>query len=145
MKINRQKEAYHVRKSSYPYCSSYHLGGLGFWLYQKAFRQKVDRQIAPQTDFKKEIEKNVGDLKIESPPCCIHLVSNYTFGAVWPLKDRIRIDFRTNFKIKSKKMWKMIKMSANRYLYYLEIKDRKEIDKELLGWIKKAYYLNKKG
>jgi len=93
--------------------------------------------------LKKEIEKSIGSLKIESPPCCIHLVSNYTFGAVWPLKDKIRIDFRMDFKIESKKIWKMVKMSKNRYLYYLEIKDKKEIDKELLGWIEKAYFLNR--
>ncbi len=95
-------------------------------------------------DLKKKVSKSIGGLKIESPPFCIHLVSNYTFGAVWPMKDRIRIDFRTDFKIKSKKIWKVIKMSANRYLYYLEIKDKKEIDKELIGWIKRAYLLNKK-
>ena len=94
--------------------------------------------------LKKEIEKNIGPLKIESLPCCIHLVSNYTFSGVWALKDKIRIDFRIDSKIESKKIWKMIKMSANRYLYYLDIKDKKEVDKELLGWIKKAYFLDLK-
>lgn len=93
--------------------------------------------------LKKEIEKNVGPLKIESPPCCIHLVSNYTFGAVWALKNKIRIDFRLDEKIESKRFWKMVNMSKNRYLYFLEIKDKKEVDKELLDWIKKAYFLNK--
>jgi len=93
--------------------------------------------------LKDEIEKNIGKVKIESPPCCIHFVSNYTFGAVFPMKDRIRIDFRTDFEIKSKKTWKMVKISKNRYLYYLDIKDKKEIDKELIGWIKKAYWMNK--
>jgi len=93
--------------------------------------------------LKDKIETKVGPLKIESLPCCIHLVSHYTFGAVWALKDKIRIDFRTNYLIKSKKIWKMIKMSRNRYLYYFEIKDKKEIDKELINWISKAYFLNK--
>ena len=94
--------------------------------------------------LKKEIEKNVGSLKIESLPCCIHLVSNYTFGAVWALKDRIRIDFRLDHEIKSSKINKTVKMSVNRYLYYLDITDKKEIDKKLLTWIKQAYELNKK-
>ena len=93
--------------------------------------------------LKQAIENNVGPLKIESPPCCIHLVSNYTFAAVWALKDKIRIDFRIDSKIESKRIWKMIQMSTNRYLYFLEIKDKQEVNKELLGWIKKAYYLNK--
>ena len=93
--------------------------------------------------LKKKIEKSAGKVKIESPECCIHLVSNYTFGAVWPMKDRIRMDFRTDFPIKSRRIWKMIKMSAHRYLYFFEIRYKKEIDKELLDWIKKAYSLNK--
>lgn len=93
--------------------------------------------------LKKEIKKNIGPLKIESLPCCIHLVSNYTFGAVWALKDRIRIDFRLNHKIKSKNLWKEIQISKNRYLYYFDIKSKKEINKELVGWIKEAYNLNK--
>jgi hypothetical protein len=111
------------------------------------FRRNPNKPLAKELfeDLKSKITKSIGKLKIESPPCCIHLVSNYTFGAVWPMKDRIRIDFRTDFKIKNKKVWKFIKMSANRYLYYLEIKDKKEIDKELISWIKKAYLLNKKG
>jgi len=95
------------------------------------------------TLLKDRIEAGVGPLKIESLPCCIHLVSNYSFGAVWAMKDKIRIDFRTDFRIESKRIWRMIQMSANRYLYYFEIKDKKEIDKELLDWIKKAYSLNK--
>jgi hypothetical protein len=95
--------------------------------------------------LKKQIEKKIGLVKIESLPCCIHLVSNYTFGAGWALKDRIRIDFRVDHKIKTKKLkiWKMIQMSPNRYLYYFEIYDKKEIGKELLEWIKEAYNLNR--
>lgn len=93
--------------------------------------------------FKKEIEKNVGPLKIESLPCCIHLVSNYTFGAVWAMKDKIRIDFRLDHKIKSKKIWKELQMSPGRFLYFFEIEDKKEINKELISWIGEAYHLNK--
>lgn len=94
------------------------------------------------TYLTRELETKVGPLKIETPACCIHLVSNFTFGAVWALKDRIRVDFRTDFVIESKRIWKVIKLSANRYLYYFEIKEKEDVDAELLGWIKKAYYLN---
>ena len=91
--------------------------------------------------LKKEIIKKVGPLKIESLPCCIHLVSNYTFGAVWALKDGIRIDFRIDRKIKTKKIHKMTQMSANRYLYYFDLRDKSEIDKEIISGIKEAYHL----
>ena len=89
--------------------------------------------------LEKEIEKNVGKIKVES---CIHLVSNYTFAGIWALKDRLRIDFRTESKINSKRIWKTTQMSPNRTLYCFEIKDKKDINKELLGWLKEAYYLN---
>ncbi|MFA6099057.1 MAG: DUF5655 domain-containing protein [Patescibacteria group bacterium] len=94
------------------------------------------------TYLKKEISQKIGPIKIESLPCCIHFVSSYTFGACWALKDRIRIDFRTDYKIKTKKTHKMIQMSANRYLYYIDLKEKKEIDKELLGWMRQSYGLH---
>jgi len=89
-----------------------------------------------------EINKKVGPIKIESLPCCIHLVSNYTFGAVWALKDGIRIDFRFDHDIKTKKPHKTNHMSANRYLFYFDLKNKKEIDVEIIGFIKEAYHLN---
>jgi len=89
-----------------------------------------------------KINKKVGKIKIESLPCCIHLVSNYTFGAVWAFRDSIRIDFRLNHKIETQKLHKLVKMSANRFLYYFDIKDKKEIDNEIIGYYKEAYKLN---
>lgn len=88
------------------------------------------------------INKRIGEVKIESLPCCIHLVSSYTFSGVWILKDRVRMDFRTNYKIKSKKVLKEISLSKNRNLYYIEIKDESDIDDELLKWIKDSYSLS---
>jgi hypothetical protein len=95
-------------------------------------------------DLVGKIKKNIGPVKIESLPCCIHLVSSYTFGAVWAMKDRIRIDFRLDENVKGRKFYKKFQMSKNRYLYYLDIKEKKEIDRKLIGWIKKAYNLHGK-
>jgi len=89
-----------------------------------------------------QIEKNIGSIKIESLPCCIHLVSNYTFGAVWAMKNKIRIDFRLDSKIDDPMIVRMEKMSANRYLYYLDIADKNDIDDKLIGWLKTAYGLS---
>ncbi|MBN1619070.1 hypothetical protein JW887_07080 [Candidatus Dojkabacteria bacterium] len=92
----------------------------------------------------KAIEKNIGPIKIESLPCCIHLVSNYTFGGVWAQRNNIKMDFRLDKLIKDKRFIKTISLSKNRFIYYLEIKNQKEIDKKLMSWIKAAYYLNNK-
>lgn len=90
----------------------------------------------------KKIEKNIGEIKIESLPCCIHLVSDYTFSGVWLLKDKLRLDFRVNYQIDSEKIIKQEKLSSNRYLYYIELKEEKDIDIDVLKWIKDSYFLN---
>jgi hypothetical protein len=93
--------------------------------------------------LKSQIIKHIGPVKIESLLCCIHFVSSYTFGACWALKDGIRIDFRVDYPIVTKRVHKLNQISTNRYLYYFDIKSKSEINDELLGWIKKSYNLNK--
>jgi hypothetical protein len=88
------------------------------------------------------IEKDIGPLKIESLPCCIHLLSNYTFSGVWIGKDKIKIDFRLDKMIDDKRILKQLQMSPNRYLYYLEIKNEDEIDDKLIVWIRSSYNAN---
>lgn len=87
------------------------------------------------------IRKNIGDFKIEAVPCCIHLVSTYTFSAVWVMKDKIRIDFMLPDKLTSKRITKIEQPSANRYVHYLEIEKEEDLDEELLNWLKQAYFL----
>ncbi|MDD3773981.1 MAG: DUF5655 domain-containing protein [Patescibacteria group bacterium] len=89
-----------------------------------------------------QIKNKIGPVKIESLPCCIHFVSSFSFGACWALKDRIRIDFRVDEKIKTKRSFKMKQISVNRYMYYFDIFDKKEINAEILGFIKTAYHLD---
>jgi hypothetical protein len=91
----------------------------------------------------KSIEKNVGSVKIESLPCCIHLLSSYTFSGVWILKDGVRFDFRLDRDIQSSRFTRKLQMSKNRFLYYLEIQKEEDIDKELIKWIGEAYKLEK--
>lgn len=93
--------------------------------------------------LKAQIEKKIGPVKIESLECCIHFVGNYTFGACWALKDKIRIDFRVDYPIQTKREHKLNKISANRYLYYFDIYEKSEIDAELLNWMHDSYSLNK--
>ena len=101
----------------------------------KDYSKKLFKELVNQ------IEKNIGGVKIESLPCCIHLVSSYTFSGVWLLKDRVRLDFRVPYNIESKRIINKEELSINRKLYYLEIVEEKDIDDELLGWIRDSYFL----
>lgn len=93
--------------------------------------------------LKEKIKKEIGFFRIESLPCCIHLVKDpaYTFAGVYILKDKIRIHFTLSYKLENPRIDKFSQMSANRWLYSLDVKQEEEIDKELLGWLKKGYGL----
>jgi len=89
--------------------------------------------------LKKTLQRQLGDFKIESLECCIHFVSTFTFAAVKIFKNKIRVDFSLHQDLKSKRIKKSIQMSANRYLYYIEIINEDEINDELIKWIQEAH------
>jgi hypothetical protein len=93
--------------------------------------------------LKQKIEQEVGPFTLDSPACCIHFVQGITFCACWPIKDHIRIDFFLTQEQKIDRAFKIKKFSTNRFVYYLDIMDKKEIDKELVALIKKSYDYSK--
>ena len=108
---------------------------------EKHFKGKEEIARPLFNVLKDKIEKNIGPLKIESLPCCIHFVSSYTFAAVYALKNKIRIHFTLDYKLNSSRIDKFSQMSANRYLYSIDIEKEDKIDKELISWLKTAYNL----
>lgn len=89
--------------------------------------------------LRRAIKQRSGNLKIESLECCIHFVSTFTFAAVKIFKSKIRVDFALSSNIKSKRITRSVKMSANRYLCYVDITNENEIDDELLDLIQAAH------
>lgn len=89
--------------------------------------------------FKQEVKKQIGAFKIESLECCIHFVSTFTFMAVKIFRQEIRVDFSLNRKIKSKRIKQLVRLSAHRFLFVVDITQEEEIDKELMEWIGEAH------
>ena len=85
-----------------------------------------------------KMKKEIGRFRVESLPCCIHFVSTYTFAAVYALRDKIRIHFTLSHKLDSPRIGRFSHVSGKRYMYSIDIKDEKEMDKELMGWIKES-------
>lgn len=125
-KCGRQFEKHGQSHSCKPYAIEQHFEG-------RPDEKKLYEQL------KQAIKKQVGSFKVESLECCIHLVSTYTFAAVKIMKGRIRVDFALSRKIKSKRIVNETKMSANRWLYIIDIYNKDEINEELLEWIKEAH------
>ena len=109
---------------------------------QKHFEGKEKGQ-ALYDKLTRAIKKNIGLFKVDPVECCIHLVKIYTFAAIKVLKDKIRIDFTLPGKVKNKRLIPSVQMSANRYLYYVDISAEEEIDDELMGWLKVACQVQK--
>ncbi len=86
-----------------------------------------------------KIKKEVGKYRVESLPCCIHFVSTHTFACAYVLTEKIRIHFTLARKLESARIGRFSRMSAKRYMYSIDIKDEKEMDKELMGWLKESY------
>ena len=94
-------------------------------------------------DLLSEMRKEVGHFRVDSIHCCIHFVTNFTFAAVYALKDKIRVSFTLNHKIENSRIRKSVQISKNRYNYNVDIEERKKIDDELMNWLKEAYEMRK--
>ena len=90
--------------------------------------------------FKQAVLSQVGPFKVESLECCIHFVTTFTFTAVRIQRNKIKVDFSLNKKVKNKRIKQSTQMSANRYLYAIDILKAEDIDAELMEWITEAYY-----
>lgn len=89
----------------------------------------------------KVLKKELGPYKIESLPCCIHVVdkkTNYTYTCVYAIKEGIKLHIGFKKVPNSNRVEKAAKIGVNKYKYRIFIKDKKEIDKELINWLKQA-------
>jgi len=104
-------------------------------------KEKVARPLFDH--LKEKIKEDIGDFKVVSLQCCIHLETSsaFTFAGVYALRDRIRIFFTLDHELKNPRIDKFTKMSKNCYLYSIDIKGTNEIDEELLSWLSLAYNL----
>ncbi len=89
-----------------------------------------------------ELQK-FGLLKIEPHKTSIHLGNRFGFAGVYTRKDYINLEVHLNYKLASKRVAKVEQASANRFHHTIKLFNPKEIDKELLVWLKQAYDLKK--
>lgn len=87
------------------------------------------------------IEKEIGQCKIVSIPCCVHLFGTFDFLAALPKKDRLEIRFGLNRIPNSKRIKQTVPLSSKSFKICLEITNKDDMDEELMGWIEEAYNL----
>ena len=84
-----------------------------------------------------------GPLKIDPKKTSIHLGNRFGFAGVYTRSDYINLEVHLDYKLKSDRVAKVEQASANRFHHTIKLTKPKDVDKELLGWLKQAYELKK--
>src|SRR5579863_8941129 len=89
-----------------------------------------------------ELQK-FGPLKIEPKKTSIHLGNRFGFAGVYTRKNYINLEVHLNRKLSEKRIAKVDRASPNRFHHTIKLESVRNIDKELLNWLKEAYELKK--
>ena len=84
-----------------------------------------------------------GPIKIEPKKTSIHLGNRLGFAGVYTRREYINLEVHLNYKLDSPRVTKVEQASANRYHHTIRLNHQKEVDKELLTWLREAYELKK--
>ena len=84
-----------------------------------------------------------GPLKIEPKKTSIHLGNRFGFAGVYTRKDYMNLEVHLNYKLTSERITRVEQASANRFHHTIKISSPKEVDDELMQWLKQAYELKK--
>lgn len=85
--------------------------------------------------------KKFGQLKIEPKKTSIHLGNRFGFAGVYTRSNYINLEVHLNYELKTDRVTKVEQASANRFHHTIKLSSLKEIDTELLTWLKQAYEL----
>jgi len=85
--------------------------------------------------------KPIGPFREEVKKTSIHLVRESAFAGVHPRKAYLLVTIKAAEPIRSSRVSKAERVSKNRWHLDVKLADAKEIDAELLGWLRAAYDL----
>jgi len=85
--------------------------------------------------------KEYGPIKIEPKKTSIHLANRFGFAGVYTRSNYMILEIHLNQKLENARVTKVEQASANRFHHTFRITSEKEIDKELLAWLREAYLL----
>lgn len=83
----------------------------------------------------------LGDIKINVNGTSIHFGNAGHFSAVQIKQKKLRFNFVTDEEIVSERFVKFNRFSKNRMDYVIEIFNEKDLDNELLEWLRHSYKL----
>lgn len=90
--------------------------------------------------FDELIEKLLNEISFEYKigKTYIGLIKSLVFAAVRIQTQKIIFEFTLRREIKNPRFIKVLRFQKKRWAYFVEIKDAKNIDKELIEWVKES-------
>ncbi|HVQ38637.1 MAG TPA: DUF5655 domain-containing protein [Pyrinomonadaceae bacterium] len=85
--------------------------------------------------------RKLGPVKEEAKKTSIHLVRKTAFAGVATRKTALILTLKSDSDVTSKRIKKRAQASANRWHLEIKLEAPAQVDREILGWIEKAYEL----
>jgi hypothetical protein len=85
--------------------------------------------------------RRIGPVVTEEKKTSIHLKSRAAFAGVHPLKSRLDLNIVSAVPIDDPRVKKQDQISASRYHNVVPLNDPRDVDAQLLDWLKTAYEL----
>lgn len=109
-----------------------------YYPLERHFKGK-DEARALFRELKLGVREAAGPFRVESLPCCIHLVKGTnTFAAVFARREKLLVTFALGRKAKAGKARSTAQLSKSRYKHVATVSSKKDINKQLLGWLKES-------
>lgn len=85
--------------------------------------------------------KKLGPVREEAKKTSIHLVRKSAFAGVATRKKNLVLTLKSDSEVASDRILKRERTSANRWYFEIKLEAPQQVDREILGWLRKAYDL----
>jgi hypothetical protein len=85
--------------------------------------------------------KKIGPVMEEAKKTSIHLVRKTAFAGVATRKSALILTLKSDSDVANKRISKREQASAHRWHLEIKLESPKQVDREILAWLKKAYEL----
>lgn len=89
-----------------------------------------------------ETLRKIGDVSEDPKKTSIHLNRKTALAGVQVRKSHLVLTIKSDCKLKSKRIHKSEKVSANRFHHEIKLMSPADIDRELQAWLKAAYEMS---
>ena len=86
--------------------------------------------------------REFGDIRMNPVKSSVQFLASTTFLSVKVLRDSLNLEFYLKEKQERFPIYKTLQLSSKKIVHFIRISSNKEIDRQLVFWLKESYNLN---